>query len=81
MNISQAAIDTVGADSESCVIDAQQVQDGGVHIIDLSGLIAIERFVAPFIGGTVADAAANSGTTQPVGEDVRIVIPTTASLG
>ena len=74
VHVCQSAIDAILSDGQSGVIDSKQVQDGGVDIVDLSGVIAIEGFVAPFVGVSAGDATADSTATQPVGEDIRVMV-------
>ena len=78
--VGEAAIDTVMAHGKAFVLDAQQVQHGGVDIVDLGGMLAVQGFVAPLVtfpgGNTAPDAAA----AEPVGEDVRIVVAALAAL-
>ncbi len=81
MHVGQAAIDPVVANGEPLVIDSQQVQHGGVNVVNLGGMIAVERFVAPFVGGAVTHARLHPSAAKPVGEYVRVVIATFATLG
>src|ERR1051326_5072085 len=62
------------------MVDAQQVQDGRVDVVDRRRMIAIERFVTPLIALTADHAAFDASPAKPVGEDVWIVVPTLAAL-
>ncbi len=73
MHVCEAAVDAVVADGELRVVDAQQVQDCGVDVVDLSGVFAVERFIAPLIGEAVSRASLDAPAAEPVGEDERVV--------
>ena len=59
------------------VIDAHQVQDGGVDVVDVDRLL--DRLEAEFVGGAVDRAAFHRAAGQPHGESEGIVIA--AALG
>ena len=80
VNVGQPAVDTVVTEGQLFVVDAQQVKHRGVDVVDLAGAIAVEWFVAPLVGWPVADAAFDAPATQPVGEDVRVVVSPLAAL-
>ncbi len=56
MHIGQPAVDAVVADGELGVVDSQEVQDGGVDIVDLGRVLAAERLVAKLVAGAVGDS-------------------------
>ena len=56
MHVGEAAVDAAGAEGEAGVVDAEEVEDGGANVVDLGGVFAVERAVAPFVAGAVADA-------------------------
>src|SRR5688572_6469229 len=58
VHVCQAAVHAVVAEDELLVIDAEQVQDRGMNVVDLRGFAAIERLVAPFVAGSMSDTAA-----------------------
>lgn len=62
MNIRQAPVDAVVAESELGVVDAEEMQYCDVNVVDFGGLESIEWLVAPsitFTGDhTRSDAAA-----------------------
>ena len=80
VNICQSAINSVLPDSQSRMINAQQMQNSGVHVVNLSRVAAIERLVAPFVRRSVRHSATNASAAQPVCEHVGIVIATPAAL-
>ena len=47
MDISEAAVDAVLADGEAFVVDAHEVENGGVEVVAVSR--ALEGLVAPFV--------------------------------
>lgn len=81
MDIGQTTIDAVVTNGKFFVIDAQQVEDGGVDVVNLCRVVAIQRLVAPLVGRPVADAAFNAAAAQPVGEDERVMVASLAALG
>ena len=80
MDVGEATVDTVMADGKPLMVDAQQVKNGGVDVVDLCGVISIQGLVAPLVGFGMRDAAFDAASTQPVGKNVRIVVATFASL-
>lgn len=78
--IGKAAIDTVMAVGEFFMVNAQEVEDGGVYIVNLCGMISVEGFIAPFIAFAAGDSSSNTATTEPVCEDKGIVIASLGSL-
>jgi hypothetical protein len=58
MHIGQPAVDAVVADGELGVADSQEVQDGGVDIVDFGRALAVERLVAKLVAGAVGDSTA-----------------------
>lgn len=49
MHIGQAPVNSVMPHGQLCVVDSQQMQRGGVDVVHLSGVVSIQRFVAPFV--------------------------------
>src|SRR2546428_7223218 len=56
------------------------MQHGGVDVIDLSGMFAVEWLVAPLIAGAITGAAFDAATAQPVCEAVGVVVAAFAAL-
>ena len=81
MNVGEPSVDAVFAESQPFVVDSQQMEDGGVDVVDLGRMASVERFVAPFVALSVGHASLDAAASEPVGEDVGIVIATGASLG
>ena len=63
------------------MIDAEEVEDGGVDVVDLGGVAAVEGFVAEVVAGAVGDAAADAAAAEPVSEAEGVVVAAFAALG
>ena len=81
MDIGQSSINAIVTDGQALVIDAQQVQHGGMDVIDLCRVIAVQRLVAPLVAWAIGNPTLNPTATEPIGKDIRIVVPAFASLG
>ena len=81
VDVGQAAVDAAGAEGELFVIDAEEVEDGGVDIVDFCGVVAVEGFVAEVVAEAVGDAAADAAAGEPVSEAERVVVAAFAALG
>ena len=57
---------------EAFVVEAQQVEHGGVEVVDVDNILHGAK--AEFIGGTVGVAASSAATGKPAGETVMIVV-------
>ena len=79
VDIGETAVDACGAEGEFFVIDAHEVEDGGVEVVapcDAFGGFAAE-FVAAAVGGAGFDACAG----EPCDEASAVVIAAGAALG
>lgn len=81
MHVGQAAIDSVVANGESSVVDAQEVEKRGMNVIDFSDLSPVQWLVAPLIAFARDDSAFDTCTAKPIREDIGIVISAHTSLG
>src|SRR5439155_3011447 len=81
MHIGQTPVDAVVAEGELGVVHAQEVQDGGVDVMDGGWVLAIEGFVTPLIALAPGDPGFDAAAAKPVGETIRIMIPALATLG
>ena len=73
MQVGQSAVDAVVADGELFVVDAEQVQHRGVDVVPLAWGwrdLAVCSPIHRLAGGDTADTA----TTKPAGEYIRIVV-------
>ena len=66
MDIGQTSINTVAAEGEPGVIDAQQMQDGRVDVVDRGRVTAVERLVAPLVAFTGDRSAQILFTNHPI---------------
>ena len=80
MHIGQPSINPVALHGEPGVIESELVQDGGVDVVDLGGVGAVERFVAPGVAWAVGGAALDAAAAEPVGEAVGVVVAAFAAL-
>jgi len=62
---------------EAFVVDAEQVQQRGLKIMDVDG--AFDGAHAEFVAGAVGDTAFHATASHPKGEGVRVMV--TAPLG
>ena len=60
MHIGQSSINPVVPHRQSRVVDTQLIQQRRMNIVNLCGIIAVQRFVAPFIRLAVTDPAFDS---------------------
>src|SRR6202035_4241390 len=79
-NVGQSAVDAVVEHGEAFVVDAQEVQDGGMHVVAGGRMLAVGRLVAPFVAGPECCSTANPAPGEPIGEDERIVVAPPAPL-
>src|SRR5688572_15197665 len=78
MDVGQTTVDAVVAEDEFFVIDAKEVQDGGVDVV------AIGRsgggFVRPFVAFAEAHAAFDAAADEPVGKCEWIMVAAFGAL-
>ena len=65
MHVGQPALNTVVIEGQPRVVDAQQVLDRGVEVVDIDWLLG--DFPADVIGLPVSDAVLQSGSGQNEG--------------
>ncbi len=56
VHVRQPPVDAVVWDGEALVVDAQKMEHGGVDVVDLRGVVAVDRFVTPLITFPGGDA-------------------------
>ena len=71
-------VEALELEAELLVVDAHEVQDGGVQVADMAPVY--DGFVAEFVGFTISSAAFDSGAGHEVGESFGIVIASIAAL-
>src|SRR5438045_1327288 len=70
--VSQSAFDAIVIERQAFVIQTEQMQQGGVQVVD--GANVFDGAMAVLIGGAVAESFLDAGAGQPHREAMRIVI-------
>src|SRR5258708_30363198 len=78
MHVGQSALDAVLVEAELFVIEAEQMERGGVEIVAVARMLG--GFEAQFVARAVAHAALDPAAREPRGERARIVVATLAAL-
>ena len=65
---------------QAFVIDAEQVHDGGVEIVDVHRLRFVFEVVAVVVGGAVFDAAFDAASGHGEGEAARVMVAAAGTL-
>src|SRR6185503_16847594 len=79
MDVGQSHVASAPAIGELLVVDAKQMQHGGVEVVDLA--LVLDGLVAVFVCGAVDGAAFDTAAGQPDREAERIVIAAVGALG
>jgi hypothetical protein len=74
VNVGQAEVPALETESQSGVIDSQQMQDRGLKVVDGNGIL--NGFEAEIVGSSVSHAWLDPSTCHPDGKSVRVVIAT-----
>ena len=80
MNVCQAAVDTIAAEGELGMIDAELVENRCMNVVNGRGMATIQGLVSPLITFAYRGAAFDPTAAQPVSKAVGIVVSTFASL-
>ena len=80
VHIRESAIDAVLAPRELPVIESKQVEHGGVDVVALGGVLSISGFVAPLVALAMDHSPFDATATEPIGEDIRIVVAALPAL-
>jgi hypothetical protein len=72
VNVGQAKISTLETEGQLCVVEAEQMQDRGVEIVDVHGVL--NRIEPKFIGATMHMAFLQTATCHPYAEGPIVVI-------
>src|SRR6185437_15824099 len=78
-NIGEPIIATAVTVGQFLVVDAHQVKDRGVQVMDVD--LVLNGVPAEFIGGAMHDAAFHTAAREPHGEPERMMLATVRSLG
>ena len=68
----EAEIESLGADGEAFVVEAELVEEGGVDVVNVDGVF--DGAEAEFVGLTVDGAAFEAAAGEPHGEGVDVVV-------
>ena len=71
-DVGEAEVATGVAVGELFVIEAEEVEDGGVEVVDAGGVLGGAE--AEVVGGSVDGAAADAAAGEPDGEAVVVVV-------
>ena len=74
MHIRQSAINAVRAHGEFFVIDAEEVQDGGMQVV--AGGDVVRGLVADVVADAMGDAGLDACAPEPAHETAAVVIAT-----
>src|SRR5207253_6741578 len=81
VHVRQPPVRPIMAERQPLMIDAEQVQQRGMDIMDLRRVLAVGGLVAPLVARAVGYAPFDAATAEPVGEAERIMIASLATLG
>jgi hypothetical protein len=79
IHIRQPVIPSRVAEGEAFVVEAEEVEDGGVEVVDVD--LVLDRTEAEVVGGAVGEAAADAAAGQPGGEAPVVVVPAVPPFG
>jgi len=79
VDIGEAVVSAAEAEGEFFVVDAHEVEDGGVEVVDVDTVF--DGAATEFIFGAVGEAGFDSATGHPGGEAVVIVVTALGSFG
>ena len=79
VDISEAAVDAVLTDGEAFVIDAHEVEDGGVEVVAVGG--AFGSLESEVVALTIRGPGFDAGAGHPSNEGAAVVITAVRSLG
>src|SRR5262245_12517886 len=71
-NVRQAEVAAAEIVGEALVVNAEAVEDGGVEVIDVDGVLG--DVVAEVIGAAVDNAGLDAGAGKEVGEAARVMV-------
>src|SRR5262249_41249218 len=79
LDVGEAEVAPGVAEGQLLVVEAEQVQDGGVPVVDV--YLALDGLVAVLVGGAVAVAALDAAAGHPEGEAAVVVVAPVGALG
>lgn len=72
VDVGEAKVAAGVAEGEFFVVQAEQVEDGGVEVVHVE--FVFNGLISPFVGGAVGMAGSDAAAGQPNGESLRIVV-------
>jgi hypothetical protein len=72
VDIGEPATDAVVIVGEFLVVEAKEVEGGGVEVVDGDGILG--GLIAKFVGDTVGGAGLDAGAREPAGEAVGVMV-------
>src|SRR6202035_4565828 len=78
-DVGEAEVAAAGAEGQFGVVDAHQIEDSCVDIVDMCRFV--DDLPAEVVGGAVGDAALDAAAGQPHGEAVRVVVAAGVGAG
>lgn len=72
MHVRQPAFGAVVVEAELFVVDTEEVEDGGVEVVD--GGDVFDGFVAEFVGGAVAEGGFHARAHEKRGKPAGVVV-------
>src|SRR5262245_49840268 len=72
VDVGQPALDAVVVDAQPLVVEAEEVQNGRVEVVDCRDVF--DCLVAELVGRTVAEWDFDAGAGEPDGEALRVVV-------
>src|SRR5436190_23395003 len=79
MNVGEAHVAAAEADGQARVIDAEQMEQRGVQVMDFS--FAVDGFVAEFVCLAVGESGADAAAGEPKSKSIGIMITAVRTLG
>jgi hypothetical protein len=73
MHVRQPAFDAVVVEAEPFVVQAQQMENGGVQVVNRR--FFLDGLIAKSIGGSLTHGSLDAGPGQPDGETLGVVVP------
>jgi len=78
VHVGEATFDSIVIEAQAFVIEAQNVENGGVEIVNAGH--SFHSFMAEFIRRSVTERGFYAGSGQPGGEAIGVVIPSAGTF-
>ncbi len=73
MDVGEAVVAALEAEGEAFVVDAEEVKQGGVEVVDMDG--GLDGAEAEVVGAADDLAAGDAAACEPHGEGLDVVVP------